>query len=249
MSKPRPDAPDGHFKNGGSFTERNPEVERDGMSHTAFAKARAPSPLAKRVRQCLVCHHPERIRIEALRANDVSLDVLSAQFGIGRDAIWRHCNNHVTEEAKIKYLMGKGQIATLAKQAAEEGRSVLDYLVITRSILMNQLAREAELNKSYAVERVAGRLIDTLKEIGSITGEVAKLSGTVFNIQNNVQILNSPPFLEMQTGLLELCAKHPGARADIIELCHAIERRYPDDQDGSTGTKLIEHRANGEVAP
>ena len=211
--KPRPDAKPGHFLNGSPYTERDAEAERDGMSHTGFAKARAPSPLAKRVRKCVVCHHPERVRIEALRANDVSLDVLSAQFAIHRDAIWRHCTNHVTEEAKIKYLMGKGQIASLATQAAEEGRSVLDYLTITRSILMNQMSREAELNKPYAVERCAGRLIDVLKEIGSITGEVQKLAGVTFNIQSNVQILNSAPFLEMQQGLLELCAKHPEARA------------------------------------
>lgn len=78
--------------------------------------------------------------------------------------------------------MGPGKIAELATQAADESRSVIDYLVIVRSILMNQLAREAELNKSYAVERVAGRLIEVLRELGQATGEVSRLAGAVFNI-------------------------------------------------------------------
>jgi hypothetical protein len=110
---------------------------------------------------------------------------------------------------------------------------------------MNQLAREAELNKSYAVERVAGRLIDTLKEIGSITGEVHKLAGTVFNVTNNTQIINSPPFLELQQGLLEVCAKHPEARADIVTLFRELDERHAEPP------VAIEHepmkRMNGEV--
>lgn len=47
-------------------------------------------------------------------------------------------------------------------------------------LMMASLSREAELGKSYAVERVAGRLIETLNAIGAITGEVNRLAGTVF---------------------------------------------------------------------
>ena len=192
--------------------------------------------------------HPEKTRIEALRVSGVGIDKLAEQFGVSRDAIWRHCHSHMTEEAKASYLLGAAQITNLAEQATREGRTVLDYLVIVRSILMNQLAREAELNRSYAVERVAGRLIEVLKEIGGHTGEVTKLAGTVINIQNNTQILNSPPFIALQQGLLEVCAKHPEARADIIALFRDLDERHAEP---APAAKLIEHhdpqRMNGEV--
>jgi hypothetical protein len=67
---------------------------------------------------CRLCHHPERYRIEALHIGGVSLDALEAEFGIQRDAIHRHCKNHVTKIAKINYLAGPVQIATLARAAA-----------------------------------------------------------------------------------------------------------------------------------
>jgi len=228
--KPSPDAPLGHFKNGSAFVDPQDYCagDRDNMTKREFVEERRPAPLAKPVRKCLVCRHPEKTRIEALRVSGVGIDKLAEQFGVSREAIWRHCHSHMSEEAKASYLLGAAQITNLAEQAAKEGRTVLDYLVITRSILMNQLAREAELNRSYAVERVAGRLIDTLKEIGSITGEVSRLAGTVFNVTNNTQVINSPPFLELQQGLLEVCSKHPEARADIIALFHELNRRHAE---------------------
>jgi hypothetical protein len=94
-------------------------------------------------RKCRVCCHPERIRIEALHVGAVSLDALEAEFGIQRDAIHRHCKNHVSRLAKVNYLAGPVQIATLAQAAAREGKSVLEYLPIIRSILMNQLVKQA----------------------------------------------------------------------------------------------------------
>jgi hypothetical protein len=129
---------------------------------------------------------------------------------------------------------------TLARQAATEGRSIVDYLSITRSILMNQLAREAELNRSYAVERVAGRLIEVLREIGAATGEHQRLTGAVFNVTNNVQILNSPLFAELQAGLLEVCAAYPDARAAIVALFRRLDAQHAPQ--AVSGAKLIESR-------
>jgi hypothetical protein len=126
-----------------------------------------------------VCLHPEKARIEALNVAGVSIDKLAEQFNIHRDAAWRHCKRHMSAEARASYLLGPAKIGALANQAADESRSIIDYLVITRSILMNQLAQEVELNKSYAVERIAGRLIETLRsrargELGHATGEVRR---------------------------------------------------------------------------
>ena len=236
----KPDAPPGFFKNGSAFVDPVEYAGRDGMTKSEYVAARKPAPLPPPVRKCSICKHPERARIEALRVSGVTLEALAEQFGLGRDAVFRHCKSHMTAETKASYLLGAAQISNLAEQAAKEGRSLLDYLVIVRIILMNQLAREAELNRSYAVERVAGRLIDVLKEIGGHTGEVQKLAGTVFNIQNNsISILNSPEFTTLQQGLLEVCHKHPEARADIIALFQDLDRRHAEPAPA----KMIEGKA------
>jgi hypothetical protein len=116
-----------HFENGDSFeTPARTRQARVGRG------------------RCQVCVHPERIRIEALHVGGVTLDALQAEFGIQRDAIHRHCKMHVTKIAKINYLAGPVQIATLAQAAARENKSILEYLCVIRSILMNQLVKCAE---------------------------------------------------------------------------------------------------------
>jgi hypothetical protein len=215
----------GFFKNGSPYAEpaaENREHESGGFK--------------PRVR-CVVCHHPERVRIEALRTARVSLDKLSEQFGIHRDAIWRHVENHVSDATKASYLLGPAKIADLANAAADESRSVIDYLAITRSIIMNALDKSAQAGKPYEVDRLSQRMVEVLNALGKITGEVSQLATTI-NVTNNVQVLNSQPFMELQSGLLQVCARHPEARADIIALFRDLDARH----SGAPASKLIEAR-------
>lgn len=178
-------------------------------------------------KRCAICKHPERARIEALRLAGVSLDKLAEQFAVHRDAVWRHMERHVTDEKKINYLIGPGKIARLAEIAAEESQSVIDYLAILRSALFYQLDRLASENDHRGVATVAGQLLDVLKQIGQVTGQVTNFAGsTIINIQNNTQILNSAPFAELQTGLLRICADHPEARADIVALFRDLDAKF-----------------------
>ena len=71
-------------------------------------------------------------------------------------------------------------------------------------------------------------LLDTLKAIGKVTGEINSLaSSTIINVNNNTTILNSAPFADLQTGLLQVCAAHPEARADVVALFHRLDEKYP----------------------
>jgi hypothetical protein len=105
--------------------------------------------------RCRVCKHPERIRIEALHIGGVTLDALEAEFGIQRDAIHRHCKNHVSRIAKVNYLAGPVQIATLAQAAARENKSIHEYLSVIRSILMAQLVKQAEKNNALTAGKIS----------------------------------------------------------------------------------------------
>jgi hypothetical protein len=199
-----------------------PPVKRHGLRHGL----------------CKVYGHDERVRIDALHVVGTGIDALAEQFGISRDAIWRHMTRHVTDETKASYLLGKAKIADLANAAARESRAIIDYLAIARSIVFNQLDRAAQANRGYEVDRLAGRLVEILQAMGGITGEVSRIAGVTMNVTNNVQILNSAPFLELQTGLLQVCAAHPEVRADIVALFHQLDAKHANDTP-----KLIEHEA------
>ncbi|SFK83427.1 hypothetical protein [Methylocapsa palsarum] len=221
--------PRGHFKSG--------EPHFDPTSEKREREANAFKP---RVR-CQVCHHPERVRIEALQAAGVSLEKLSEQFDVHKDGIWRHCTRHVADATKASYLLGPAKVADLANLAADESRSVLDYLAITRSVLMNALDKSAQANKPYEVDRLSGRMVEVMREIGRITGEVRGFASTVINVQNNTQILNSQPFTELQTGLLQVCARHPEARADIIALFRELDERHSSPEPKLVDAREVEN--------
>jgi hypothetical protein len=176
--------------------------------------------------RCQVCVHPERIRIEALHVGGVTLDALQAEFGVQRDAIHRHCKLHVSRIAKVNYLAGPVQIATLAQAAARENKSILEYLAVIRSILMNQLVKCAEGGKALTAGQVSGYLTTVLHTMGKITGEISGLASATFTINNSVQILNSQPFIDLQAGLLEVCQRHPEARGDIVELFRRLDAKH-----------------------
>jgi hypothetical protein len=157
----------------------------------------------------------------------VSLDKLSEQFSLHRDAIWRHMGRHVTDDRKAGYLIGAGKIAQLAEYAAEESTSLIDYYAILRSALFFQLDRLAAKNDHVGVTAIAARLTDVLREIGRVTGQVSTIaSSTIINVQTNVAVLNSPPFADLQAGLLQVCAAHPDARADIVALFKRLDEKY-----------------------
>jgi hypothetical protein len=177
--------------------------------------------------KCAVCNHAERHRIEMLSVAGASLDKLSEQFSLHRDAIWRHMQRHVTDETKAGYLVGPAKVQKLIETAAIENGNVIDYYALTRSLLVRQLTRASEKNDPYAVASVSRVLNDTLRELGRITGQVTQLATTQINVTNNhLSVINSQPFAELQSGLLRVCSRHPDARQDIIALFRELDAKY-----------------------
>ena len=86
-------------------------------------------------------------------------------------------------------------------RAAEEGGSILDYLGVLRSILMGAITANAEAQSAFTLAALSGRLVEVLKEIRRLTGEIEKLNPSV-NVTNNVAIFSGPQMIELQPGLL-----------------------------------------------
>src|SRR5258705_3077215 len=190
-------------------------------------------------RKCQVCRHEHRWRIELLRAAGASLDSLGAKFNVERDAIWRHWQNHVSDEAKASYLIGPADMEKLAQKAAETGDSVLDYLKICRGALLAQLASMQIAGDSRNVAYVTGQLVRTLESIAKITGELGSLARSTINVHGNVSILtDSPAFIRAQTAMMRALAGFPDARKAV-----AAALRDLDAADAQAGTlsKAIQH--------
>jgi hypothetical protein len=188
--------------------------------------------------KCAVCRHPDRWRLELLRAGGAGIDALAAKFGVSRDCVHRHWLLHVTPEMKAGYLCGPAELATLAERAAIEGDSVLDHLRLCRTVLTGQLANMTEAADARGAAYVAGQLTRTLEAIARVTGEIGELARSTVNIHGNVILTDSPAFARVQATLLRALAAHPGARADVVRALRDL-----DQEAGQAGAaaKVIDH--------
>ena len=175
--------------------------------------------------RCQCCVHPERWRIELLKAGGASANAIAEKFGVSPDSIHRHWQNHVHADAKAGYLAGPADMARLHERAAAEGESVLDYLRIVRTSLMSALAACSEAGDARGVAIVSAQLIAVLDKLGKITGEISQLAGSVTNI--NVAVLQSPEFARAQAAILRALASHPTARADVVTALRALDDTAP----------------------
>jgi hypothetical protein len=189
--------------------------------------------------RCQVCRHPDRWRLELLRAGGASLDSLAAKFGLERDAIWRHWQHHVTAEMKANYLCGPAELATLAERAAIEGDSVLDYLRLCRTVLTGQLAAMSEAGDGKGAAYVAGQLTRTLETIAKVTGEIGELARSTININGNVSILtDSQVFARVQATMLRALAPFPDARGAVVLALRGLDE---ENAQAPAAAKVIEH--------
>jgi hypothetical protein len=175
--------------------------------------------------RCLVCASPERARIELARVSGVSLDAIAKTYGINKVSVWRHMTNHVSDADRAAYLCDV-DLKGLAERANAESLSLLDYLAIVRSTLLQQMQMAAGLNDRSATAALAGRLNETLKLLASLTGELLRLSPV--NITHNTAVfLSSPLYVELERMLIDTLSDHPDALAKVVDGLRALEDRAP----------------------
>ena len=191
---------------------------------------------------CAACRHPERERIEALRASGASLESLARKFRVHKDAIWRHWRDHVSADLKVQYLAGPATIAALKERAVAEGGSILDYLGILRSVLMGAITASAEAQSAFTLAALSGRLVEVLREIGKLTGEIERLDPGI-NVTTNIAIMSDPRMIDLQSGLLAIARGHPEVRSDLIALLRNLDSRSPLTTRNGLQPRLIEAQA------
>lgn len=211
-----------------------------------------PKRVSRSIRpsQCQTCQHPERAQIEALRLGGASFRALSARFGIGKDALFQHMRHHVTNSRKCELIAGPAKVEELANQAAGESRSLLEQLSIVRSVLLNRFLNAAEAGDNTATAGLSGRLLESLRELGKLTGELRQISGVTVN-NNTLNITASPQYARLQEGLVQIYRAHPQARDDIVALLRGLDAPPAKPAlalERAAGPPLIECEAAVNVA-
>jgi hypothetical protein len=198
------------------------------VSSASHSSGRARRVVARS--KCTVCKHPERWRIELLKAGGASLNSLAQKFAVSRDSIDRHWHRHVSPETKASYLCGPAELAGLAEKAALEGDSVLDHLRMCRVVLTSQLSAASEAGDVRGAAYVSGALVKVLETIARVTGEIGQLAGSTtvnFNTTSNIAILQDhPAFASLQAAMLRALGPYPEARNAVVLALRSLEAEH-----------------------
>ncbi len=170
---------------------------------------------------CKICRHTHCVRIEVELAAGRSDRSVALEFGVSRDSVWRHWKNHVSPARKAELIGGPVQIAKLAQRAAEEDRSLIDYLSILRSELLRLFMDAKARGLTFDAASIAQRLLNTLEAIGRVNGQLRQAGITINNV-NSVSagptiVLNDPAVIKMQTAIIRALGPFPAARAAVVE--------------------------------
>jgi hypothetical protein len=187
-------------------------------------------------RTCKVCEHPERERIELACASGQWDRKIAAEFGLRRDSVRRHWQNHVFPARKAELVGGPGMIARLAERAAEEDRSLLDYLGIIRSELMHLFMQARDDGRVFEASHIAKTLLGCLESIGHVNGQLRAAGISITNINGSVSssvntgptlILNDPQIIKMQAAIIRSLAPFPEAREAVIAALRDLDSQSP----------------------
>jgi hypothetical protein len=175
--------------------------------------------------ECAVCRRHDRAQIEAARASGESLRTIAERFSLsGKDVIHRHFRDHVTPDRRAALMLGEAKIEELTNAAARESRTLLDRMNIATSILFNRLIVNAEIGDDQGLSMIAGKLAILFRQYAELTGELRQASSITIN-QNTLNVIATPEFVALQSGLLNIARAHPEAKADIIALLRGLDTR------------------------
>src|SRR3954452_13895638 len=174
--------------------------------------------------RCKSCDHPERKRVEKALANGAAIRAVALKFGLSEDSLQRHWSRHVSDDAKARYIIGPvaDRKDKLAAAVLDENISSLDHYRIIRTALYSVFDTAVEIGDRTAIDRLAERLHESLRDCGRLTGELQPM---LVNQQNNVNITNNHNYTEAIAVVIDALARFPEARQNVIRALRDYEAR------------------------
>ena len=191
---------------------------------------------------CAVCNHVERERIEALRASGASLESLARKFKV-----------HKTHLAALEGPRQRRTQDELPRRPCDDRRAEgarrqgrwIDPRLPRHSAMGPDGRHHGERRGAggLSLATLSGRLVEVLREIGKLTGEIERLNPSV-NVTTNIAFMSDQRMIELQSGLLTIARTHPAARADIVALLRGLDTRPAMPRpNGAASPKMIEGEA------
>jgi hypothetical protein len=196
--------------------------------------------------RCSCCSLPadQRAVLERLHVGGASDESLARRFGMSRWSVARHTQNHLSQARRFELCAGPVKVGELVNRAADESKSLLEYLGVMRSVLFSQFLAAAEAGDRHGVATVSQQLLASLRELGKITGELRTMAAGISVVNNTINVSSTPEYLLLEEGLRKVIQRHPDAREDILELMAALDAMSTSPgPNGASYPALIEGEA------
>lgn len=178
----------------------------------------------KKTGRCKVCGHSQKPVIELRCANGPRrAPQIAREFGLSKDSVLRHWNNHVSAERKARLVINTGFAAdpgvNLEALKRSESEGALQYLVNERTRLM-RVADHCETISDYVNSiRASGGILKVTELIAKLLGDL-KLGSTTIN-QN---FLLSPDWFQLRRVIAQSLRPFPDAQLAVLSALREHER-------------------------
>ena len=152
-------------------------------------------------RRCTVCSHPERDAIDRAIVDGQPIRAIARQFGISKDAVYRHSLRHLPETVRNAHALRE------AKHADE----LLDRV--------ETLVSEAEGLLTFGKDKEQAKAwSDGIRELRKCLELLARVTGEL-DERPQINFATLPEWVEIRTVILGALEPHPEIRSKVL---HAL---------------------------
>ena len=152
-------------------------------------------------KQCIFCNHADRASLEgALLKHEITQQQAADILKVGQASISKHMRNHVRKAVAE---------AISQDMELENGLNVTSQLIeinrVAREILSEARAKGDNYMALAAIARVEKQLELQAKLLGDIATGI------------NIQIIQSPQFVEFKTLILDILNDYPDVKSQVVD--------------------------------
>jgi hypothetical protein len=166
-------------------------------------------------RTCTICTHAARENIDSSLVRRVPYRAISLRFGVSKDALSRHLNEHLAEYVQ----------KALNEYGLEKGVKVLDKLTSILNRLDGFLDEAEDKRDAREFVVVAGELRKELELLAKLQGELAQ-EGTI-----NIHL--HPEYIAVRTAIYQAVEPYPEVAQAISRAMGQIESEAREPGNGS----------------
>jgi hypothetical protein len=175
--------------------------------------------------QCSVCASSARHQVDIGLAHKIASRVLAQRFGLSRDAIQRHAQNHLSPATKAAILTArKPSEIDLEALRVSESEGLLCQLVASRARLQQLAELSLELGDIKGAVAVEGAVTSNLALVGRLLGQLV----TQHNV-TTTSILISADYLALRAAIVAALRPYPEAARAVGRALHALESEAAED--------------------